>query len=243
MSEFTIECFQNEYLPEGAGEVNAIVTVTSSADGLALATSDDGPGAEVIIVDVSGSMRGEKLRQARDATIAAINCIRDGVRFAVLAGNDKATPVFPPASMIVATSSTRAEAARVVGRLKAGGGTAIGRWITAAAWMMHPERGVRHAILLTDGKNEHESPEELSQALRTAVGTFQCDCRGVGTDWSVAELRQVASTLLGSVDIVADPANLAADFESMVRQSMGKAVADARLRVWTAQDTQVGFIK
>ena len=41
---------------------------------------------------------------------------------------------------------------------------------------------------------------------------LQCDCRGVGVDWEVAELRKVASALLGSVDIVADPANLAADF-------------------------------
>ena len=29
MSTFTTECYQNEYLPLGASEVNAIVTVTS----------------------------------------------------------------------------------------------------------------------------------------------------------------------------------------------------------------------
>jgi hypothetical protein len=37
--EFTVDVFQNEYLPAGGDEVNAIVTVTS-AD-----SADDGPTA------------------------------------------------------------------------------------------------------------------------------------------------------------------------------------------------------
>ena len=39
----------------------------------------------------------------------------------------------------------------------------------------------------------------------TCEGSFQCDCRGVGTDWGVSELRRIASALLGTVDIIADP--------------------------------------
>lgn len=69
--KFTIEVFQNEYLPDEAREVNAIVTVTSvgsAADGPASPAS----AAEIIIVDCSGSM-GEpmaKMDQAREATAA-----------------------------------------------------------------------------------------------------------------------------------------------------------------------------
>jgi hypothetical protein len=65
---------------------------------------------------------------------------------------------------------------------------------------------LRHAILLTDGKNQHETPDQLDTAIGLCEGVFSCDCRGVGTDWEVAELRRIASALLGTVDIVPDPA-------------------------------------
>src|SRR5437667_374994 len=76
---------------------------------------------------------------------------------------------------------------------------------------------LRHAILLTDGRNQHETPEELAGAITASEGYFSCDCRGVGTDWEVSELRKVSTALLGTVDIVPDPAGLAADFESMMQ--------------------------
>ena len=59
----------------------------------------------------------------------------------------------------------------------------------------------------------------------------------------VSELRKVASSLLGTVDIVADPAGLAADFTALVEHAMGKATADVALRVWTPQAATVRFLK
>src|SRR5690606_39429462 len=84
---------------------------------------------------------------------------------------------------------------------------------------------------------------ELTAALESVAGNFVCDCRGVGTDWEVAELRQIAHALLGSVDIVAEPADLAADFAAMTEAAMGKAVADVGLRLWTPQGARIDFVK
>ena len=75
---------------------------------------------------------------------------------------------------------------------------------------------IRHGILLTDGRNEHESPEDLKAALDSCAGRFTCDARGVGTDWEVKEVTGIASALLGTADIVADPAALSADFTQMM---------------------------
>jgi hypothetical protein len=72
---------------------------------------------------------------------------------------------------------------------------------------------------------------------------FSCDCRGVGTDWEVSELRRISSALLGTVDIVPDPAGLAADFAAMMENAMGKQVADVALRVWSPQHASVRFMK
>ncbi|MFD1150748.1 vWA domain-containing protein [Saccharothrix hoggarensis] len=242
--EFAVEVFQNEYLPEGAADVDAIVTVTATGDGGPVVSAD---AAEVIIVDTSGSMRypPTKLAAAKQATVAAVEALRDGVRFAVVAGTDTATVVYPrTGSLAVAGPGTRAEAKRAVHRLRADGGTAMGRWLVAAATLFEGhEGGPRHAILLTDGANQHESAAQLEENLDAVAGRFTCDCRGVGTDWEVSELRRISEALLGTVDIVADPAGLADDFRSMAATAMGKAVADVSLRLWTPEGASVRFLK
>ena len=81
------------------------------------------------------------------------------------------------------------------------------------------------------------------QALTAAQGQFQCDCRGIGSDWVVEELRTIANALLGTVDIIAKPEDLEADFEAMIRTSMSRGVADARLRVWAPQGSEVLFVR
>ena len=244
MTAFTVETYQNEYLAQGASEVNGIITVTASGSTPAAAAVD---AAEIIIIDISGSMNypATKMRAAQQATAAAIDCIRDGVRFGVIAGTKLAHQVYPdPGRLVAASSLTREQAKRSVAALQAQGGTAIGAWLTLANQLFATvPASINHAILLTDGKDESESPAEFDQSVAACQGRFQCDCRGVGTDWVVSELRKVASALLGTVDIVADPAQLTADFTAMVEQAMGKATADVALRVWTPQTATVSFLK
>ena len=246
-SGFTIDVDQNQYLPEGGRDVSAVATVSSGAD-VAIAAPGGGAGsAEIIIIDCSGSMDypPTKMSQAKVATAAAIDVVHDGVGFAVVAGTSTAWPVFPPdGTMAVASPSSRAAAKQAVGALRANGGTAIGQWLALARQIFagYPAQ-LRHAILLTDGKNQHETPERLAAELSQCEGVFSCDCRGVGTDWEVKELRTVSTTLLGTVDIVPDPSGLAADFAAMMENAMGKQVADVSLRVWTPQTATLKFVK
>jgi hypothetical protein len=174
----------------------------------------------------------------------AIDCIRDGAMFAVIAGTDSARVVYPDnRQLALASQATLIEATRAVGRLKAGGGTAIGTWLSLADQLFKTVPGhVCHAILLTDGADEHETPEELDAVLSTCEGRFQCDCRGVGADWQVSELREIASRLLGTVELIADPGKLAADFRSMIETAMGKATRSVSLRVWTPQGSRVSYV-
>jgi hypothetical protein len=245
MTAFQLDVYQNEYLPEGAREVNAIVTVSATGGEPAPATGDQ--AAEVIIVDCSGSMHvpPTKLKAAKAATAAAIDTLRDGVLFAVVAGTDTARLIYPTRTQLVpATPTTRAEAKAAVSGLRANGGTAIGSWLLLADSLFAGRpTAMRHAILLTDGQNMHETPRQFARTLKAVTGHFVCDCRGVGTDWEVRELREIATALLGTVDIVAEPAGLEADFRAMATAAMGKAVADVSLRLWTPQGASVKFVK
>ena len=245
---FTVDIDQNPYLPVGGRDVSAIVTVTAHETGDAPSeVPPDGGSAEIVIVDCSGSMDypPAKLAEARAATAAAVDVIRDGTSFAVIAGTSTAWPVYPAdGSMAVAGERTRAEAKAALRQLRANGGTAIGQWLRLAHQVFSSSPAtLRHAILLTDGKNQHETPEELAAAIALCEGVFRCDCRGVGTDWEVGELRKISTALLGSVDIVVDPAGLAADFEELMRGAMSKHLPDVLLRVWTPQTAALKFVK
>lgn len=255
--QFSVEVYQNEYLPEGGREVNAIVTVTSTGGGTTGGVPLSGatarvPGqapkaAVVIMVDCSGSMDypPTKMRNARDATAAAIDTLRDGTSFAVVDGTHVAREVYPGnGRLAVADARTRAQAKGALRALKAGGGTAIGTWLRLADRLLGAaDVSIRHGILLTDGRNEHEAPEDLRAALESCAGRFTCDARGVGTDWEVKEVTAIASALLGTADIVADPAGLAADFTHMMENAMGKEVADVALRLWTPVGVEITFVK
>jgi hypothetical protein len=243
--DFTMDVDHNEYLAEGTRDVNAILTVTMAGT-VPESPAGDTDTAEIIIIDCSGSMGSpwSKIAEARAACSAAVDVIRDGVAFAVIAGTHEAAACFPEdGSLAAAGPQTREAAKTAVRTLRPGGGTAIGTWLRLAHQMFtsHPAR-LRHAILLTDGKDESESPDDLDAAIKLCDGVFSCDCRGVGTDWRVSELRRVSAALLGSVDIVPDPAGLAADFSGMMAASMGKRVADVSLRIWTPQHAAM-FLK
>src|ERR1700683_4665624 len=115
-SGFTVDVDQNQYLPEGGRDVSAIVTVAS---GPGVAARPGGPGggaesrAEIIITDCSRAMESPrtKIAEARAATAAAVDVVRDGVLFAVIAGTNLAWPVFPAdGSLARADASSRAAA-------------------------------------------------------------------------------------------------------------------------------------
>jgi hypothetical protein len=248
MPQFSAEVFQNEFLSDGATDIHAVVSVTASGTGEA-GRAGGGEAAEIIIVDTSGSMMDDKIREARTAAAVAVDQILDGTWFAIISGTHLATRAFPYPNatlpMVRMEAGARAAAKEAVSRFVADGGTAIGSWLRLAGELFDtvPQATQRHAILLTDGQNQSEPPADFAAAIRAVTGRFQCDCRGVGSDWEVRELRQVSTALLGSVGLVADPASLAADFEDMIKQSMGRGVAEAQLRVWAPQGAQVLFVR
>lgn len=245
MPQFTADVFQNEYLAEGSAEVHAVVSVTCTGAGTV--SSSDGAAAEILVIDTSGSMDipPTKIRAARQAARVALAEIVDGTWFAVVAGSSKARMIYPPQpEMVQMSDATRIEATQALDGLRPQGGTAIGTWLLSVLTLFQRCPATkRHAILLTDGRIEGEAPNVLDEALRQSAGFFQCDCRGIGDDWVVDELRRISSTLLGTVDIVAQPEQLEADFEAMIRTSMSQGVSNATLRLWTPQGSEITFVR
>ncbi|WP_051386057.1 vWA domain-containing protein [Actinokineospora inagensis] len=243
--DFGIQVDQNEYLPMGGGSMDAIITVTLTGDTLG-APGVDRRMALVILLDTSGSMSGSKIVQARRAVNAVIDDLPDGVEFAVVAGTQTATMVYPNTVGLAESSrATRKQARYAVGGLMADGGTAIGSWLRLAADLFATTQApIRHAVLLTDGRNEHEPVERFNDTVLSCEGKFTCDARAVGEDeWQAQTLEHIANTLHGSVRGLPDPEHLVADFTEITERLMGTAAVDVTMRLWTPAHATVRFLK
>ena len=243
---FSAKIFQNQFLPQGVDEVHAIVNVASGeASGEAsVATNARANLVLGILIDCSGSMGehgGERMHHAKSAVRHLIRLLREDCAFFIVAGSDEAT-LLCPLMNADATSKKMADAS--VAGLQAGGGTKMSCWLTEALRQFPTEANtVRHALLLTDGKNDPNDVSDLNHALAASEGRFQCDARGVGVDWQPAQLRQISGKLLGTVDIIPEPAGIAADFQAILEKAMGRAVSEATLRLWTPQGAAVQYCK
>ena len=235
--EFRAETYQNEFVPAGTGEVHAIMTVTAGeATGPTQGTRVFG-----ILCDVSGSMEGGKIVAAKNSMAKLVELLPPDCSFFIIAGADEGQVVSPIAR---ADPDGKRRALAAIHTIRAYGGTRISHWLGAALDQFKAfPAGVRQAVLLTDGQNDQSDALALTQMLSRCEGVFQCDCRGVGTDWQVEQLRTIAAKLLGTVDIILSPAQIEADFRGILGKAMGKTVSAVFLRLWTPQGARVKFCK
>ncbi|MET8610030.1 vWA domain-containing protein [Streptomyces misionensis] len=203
--------------------------------------------AEVLIVDTSRSMLhpATKLHAAKDATVAAVRLLPEGTAFAVLSGRFHAGVVHPGpdrAALAVAGPAERAAAERAVRILDADGGTAIGTWLDLARRLLkdHPAP-VKHVLLLTDGRNEHDhrATMTLDTALDACEGRFVCDAWGIGDDWDADLLLSITRRLHGRARAVREDHELPAAYEELVNGLLGTAVPELRIRLTPTPGTVI----
>jgi hypothetical protein len=138
----------------------------------------------------------------------------------------------------------RRAAHAAIQRLESSGGTVMSLALSAARMTFQQRPGALcQAIMLTDGQNDAGDVDRLDYELRASAGVFQADCRGVGIDWSPAQLRTIAGHLLGTSQLVASPADLADDFRATMAAAMAKSVADVRLRLWMPKNARLVSVK
>ena len=231
---FTIAIDAPYDLAVNDNRVRALITIEVHRGDAAVAA---GRAAEILIMDRSRSMMGQnKIHEARRAACAAIDVLPDGVLLGIISGNHKAERIFPAAAggLAAVNAETKATAKRQVMGLRPEGGTEIGRWLAGAGELFAtvPAAGViRHAVLYSDGKNEHQTREELDAALSTCTDRFVCDVRGLGTDWDYAELLHIAEALHGDARAVLHSADLAEDFTRLMDRARRLVVPRAYLRL------------
>lgn len=234
--QFKLDSFLNSYLPAGATRVDAIINVT--ADGAATARSGSVIG---LILDMSGSMEGARMASAKHAAQRAIELLDQTVAFFVVAFSDRAGIV---SDIAIASPANKAAAIARIQQIEARGGTRMSAGLMLAYnQFARAANTIQYALFLTDGKNHPDDEPMLDATLQQCEGRFQCDCRGVGTDWQPKQLQKIARKLLGDARIIAEPSGLEADFRAAIRAAQGRNVGDVRLRLWTPKSARIVSVK
>jgi hypothetical protein len=240
--QFKIESFFNPHLSAGADRIDAVLTITASpAEGPAMGVRSGGR-AIAFVIDRSGSMQDDgRIEAAKHAARICINLLDEAAWFCVIAFNHEARVLVP---LSPATYQNKERAHREIRRLSGDGGTVFSAALLATREeLLKLSEGIRYALFLTDGENDPKDKNDLGRAVNRCRGLFQCDGRGVGADWTKADLTFIANTLLGNADIIPSPEMMEAAFREAITAALAKGVADVRLRLWSPKTVTMAMIK
>jgi VWA domain-containing protein len=240
--QFHIDSFFNPHLSAGADRIDAILTVTATRPDGATAAAKGTGRAIAFVIDRSGSMQTDgRIAAAKHAARVCINLLDDTTQFCVIAFNSEPNVLV---SLCAATRENKDRAHRAVQHLAADGGTTFSSaLLTARDELTRLDGGIRYALFLTDGENGAEDKPRLESAVGRCKGLFQCDGRGVGSDWTKADLTFIANTLIGNADIIPDAEMMETAFKEAITAALAKGVADVRLRLWSPRSVTVATVK
>jgi Mg-chelatase subunit ChlD len=146
----------------------------------------------VCVLDVSGSMRGSKIRQVQDAVRCVVEQCTAKDRLSIVSFNHEANRV----SRLQRMDTQGKDAANVANlRLNSGGGTSIAAGLSTGIAVMEQRRQrnkVSAVLLLTDGQDR--SAQYSMPALLTRASEARCSVYafGFGEDHDASLLSQLA---------------------------------------------------
>jgi len=154
------------------------------------------PQDVILVMDTSGSMRGKKIEQARNALKYCLDQLRPGDRFGLIGF---ATTVNPYEDRLLDASSEQiTRARRWVDELEATGGTAINSAMESAL-AMRPNSGDRPftVVFFTDGQptiGETDADKIFQNTTKKNTASTRIFTFGVGDDVNAALLDRIAES-------------------------------------------------
>ncbi len=160
------------------------------------------PRDVTVVLDVSGSMSGEKIKQARSALLNLLNTLSEEDRFRLIAFSNAVRPFnleWRPGG-----ETELAEARSWVTRLEADGGTNISGALQEALRLDSPRHRLPVTIFLTDGLPTvgDTSVEAISRMVEQSRGRTRVFSFGVGNDVNTALLDRMTEEGRGSTSYV-----------------------------------------
>src|SRR5438034_3864421 len=178
----------------------------------------------VAVIDVSGSMSGEKIQQAKSALIQLLGTLREGDRFRLVAFSGGVRRYAQGWTEVAA--DTRRDAETWIRSLDAEGGTTIAGALTEAFAQAPAEQSLGVVVFLTDGQAStgETDPERIATSAEQVRGTLRVFSVGAGAHVNTYLLNRLTDRARGTTVVIQPGENieravgtLAAEVASPVR--------------------------
>ena len=211
-------------------EQRVLAELRLRADTLGDAVTERAPLSLVVMLDTSGSMDGEKIRQAKRSVISLIRQMRDDDEIALVSYDSNARLVQP----MMRVADVRERLVSAVHELDADGGTNIPAAIRAglSATEMASSGRVKRLVLVSDGlDNTRKEAERLARNSTDRAVTVSA--LGIGLDFDESYLSAVANAGRGNFGFVQNATSLARFLERELKETAQTRIsaAVARLRL------------
>jgi hypothetical protein len=182
----------------------------------------------LFVIDISGSMSGDKLKQAKEALRFGITkTLNEADTFNIVAFESSVHPMSP--GLIPATRANLDQALNFIDKLEATGGTHITGALVTALGML--QRGARpnNVVFVTDGQGDE--PPEQTLAKVSAANTIKARLFtfGVGTDVNRIFLEQLAMQNRGALSNITDQSQVSRTLSTFFAKVSEPVLADLRV--------------
>ena len=189
----------------GAAPASAVLTETVDGETYAMVMllpdsqlANPLPRELILVIDTSGSMEGESIKQARAALDLALASLRPGDRFNVIQFNSVTEALFPDA--VAATPADVALAREWVAGLRASGGTEMLDALRTALRGMPPAGHVRQVVFATDGAVDDAAG--LYRLIDHDLGQSRLFPIGIGSAPNAQFIERAATSGRGSSVVI-----------------------------------------
>ena len=170
----------------------------------------------VPVIDVSGSMQGDKLEYAKRSALKLIDHLKPGDYCGLIAFESNVHVIIAPTKL---TNEVKDTLKAEVGKLRVMGGTNFAGGMLKAIELVNkldlPDGCLQRIIMLTDGQaNEGPAtkPDQLIKLLTANAGRVTASAFGYGTDTDQNFLGDFAKTGKGNYAFIRDPDGALAAF-------------------------------
>lgn len=193
----------------------------------------------VFVIDTSGSMAGESIRQARSALQQGLATLTPDDRFNVIRFNNQTHALFMQPE--AATANNLARARRYVANLQADGGTEMGPALeralaTSASAGENAGERVRQVVFITDGAVGNEAA--LFAQIRQQLGSQRLFTVGIGSAPNMHFMREAARWGRGLYTAIQDPADVSGPLQHLLSALEAPVLTDVRVQ-WPEQGGKV----
>ncbi len=230
--------FERTAMQPGGGQVNLRVSLRSTARAPA-----GRPHLSVhLVLDVSGSMGGQPIAQARDAAHSLVNKLAATDDFSLVTFSTEASVKVSDGPV----GARRVVINKAIDDIHEGGGTNIGQGLQLAYTQAHARSvsvdAVRVVLLVSDGR-ANSGITERSRLSRLALDAFQDGVQtstfGLGSDYDGALMSAVASDGAGGYYYLRDSEQIAPALSTELDKRLDPVATAVEVRIRLKSDVRL----